>query len=342
MKKLMTIAIVTVVALSSIVVSAGTKLVNFVPAGAEGILSVNVSRVLDLPLLKELRKENQDFQMQWLQFEQGLKNLGLSVKDLPTEAMFFFRADKSMSGAVVRTPLNEKNFVALLNRDKSGKKSYSVETVAGKKVYVLKGKQGNNPAAVDKVAISFLAPDVAVVAEKPQMNVVLSGISKSANKALRSNAAKVNREALAWMVFKQKAQATPVQPGVPNPLSSVDTVGLSLDLTGKNQKDIDLNAEIVCKDANSASMMAMQAQGMLMMLTANAFQKNPALGNEIGKAIKIKPQGKVLSAKVNVPEPLCKKIRKYIEENKKAAPVGRPAAGPACSSGGCRVKSLKK
>jgi hypothetical protein len=337
MKKLLTIATVAVVSLSTIAVSAGTKLVNFVPAGAEGVLSINVKKVINLPLLKELRKDNLRFQAEWLQFEQGLKNIGLSMKDLPSKVMFFFRLDKSMSGAVVRTPLNEKNFIAVLNSDKSGKKSYSVETVAGKKVYVLKGKQGNNPAAVDEIAISFLAPDVAVVAEKTQMAVILSGISKDANKVLRTNAAKINSQALAWTVFKQEDQAISAQFDLSNPLGSVETFGLSIDLTGTKQKDINLDAEIVCNNANSASMLAM----LTKMLAINAFKQDPALVDDINKAIKINPQGKVLSAKASIPEPLCKKIFQYIGESKKAAPVA-PAAGPACTSGGCRVKSLKK
>ena len=326
MKKILVAA---VVGLMSTVgsVFAGSQLLNYVPAGVEGILSVKVNQVLNLPLLKEMRQENPEFKGQWNEFEAQLKSVGISISDLPSEAVVFFRKDQTLSGAILQTSIAEKKFQAILDKGQTGNvKNYKIETIGGKSVFVI-SKDGKD----QNVAIFYVRPDVAIMAEPDQVKQILDGIKDNGNtvKNLLAGSGKINRDAVAWLVFKNSAPVKPQPPVQPTadgqpqapqaPEQSIEQVGVSLDLTGKTKKDIVLDAEITCQNDNAASQMAMQSQMGLMMLTGMAFKDAPQLGADISKAISIKNTGKVLTAKVSLTETLSQQIRKYaLEQQAKA------------------------
>ncbi|MCP3968407.1 MAG: hypothetical protein GY750_07865 [Lentisphaerae bacterium] len=309
-------------------------LISFVPNDAQGLVYLDVSRLINLQQVKDIRTKNKDFNNQWLDFEKSLQPLGLQLKDMPSEALMFFRMDQSQFGIVAKSKINEAKLVSLLKTQKmpNGKKAeYTVQTIAGRKVYIIKTDEdlpvGKGPK--EEVAVTFLKPDVVLLTEKPQVNAILSGMGKGPSAKLSNAVKQIKRPALAWMVCEQQPpkapQGQPGQPVIANPMSSIKSIGISLDLTGKDQKDLSLNADVECINAQSASSLAMQLNGLMMMFVPQGFAGDPQLGSEVAKSIKLRPENSNVKIDVSVPELLLNKIQKYLEQRQKMmAPQVRP------------------
>lgn len=325
MKKKMLLAAVCISALI-FNVTAGSKLLNYIPAGVDGIVSIKIKQILDVPIFKEKRTTDPKMKKQWGQFETELKNYGLTLNDLPTQAMVFFAQAKELNGAVIKTSLSEKRFVEILNKaQKEHPHLYSTRKLNGHTVYVLNDKSIKHSklpiAQHDIPALTFIKSDIAMVSNNKTLDKIVNAAKNNTAtvKSLMAKSAAINQNALVWLVFKNNTPATPPthKPGQhPSMLDGIIGIGLSLDFTGAKKRDLGLNAMVSCRDDNAAAGLNMQLQGLIMMGSAMAFKNNPKLGSEIGKAITVKPNGSNISIKISIPEALANKIQKYVDDQK--------------------------
>jgi hypothetical protein len=305
-------------------VTAGSKLLNYIPVGTDGVVSIKIKQIMDVPVFKEKRTTDPELKKQWAVFETELKKYGLNVSDLPTQALIFFSKDKNLNGAVIKTSLSEKRFVEILKKEQANRPNlYTTRKLAGKTVYVMNEKllKDNNMSVKQNnvPALTFVTADIAIISDNKTLDKVVSSIKNNNDtvKTLMNKSASVNHNALVWLVFRNNSPAAAPQPGQrPGPMDGITGVGLSLDFTGAKKRDLGLDAMVSCRDANAAAGLGMQMQGLIMMGSAMAFKDNPQLGGEIGQAIKVKPNGSNVSIKISVPETLGTKLQKYIAEKK--------------------------
>ncbi len=330
MKKKIMLSIVCVAAMV-FNVSAGGKLLDYVPSGVDGVVSISIKQIIDIPVFKEKRATDPQVKKQWAEFENGLKEYGMTVNDLPSQALIFFSKDQKINGAVLKTTLTEQRFAEILKKaeqkhKKTGQnqeKLYTTRKLNGKTVYVLnKNNELLSKAQMAKMqggkvpALTFLSADVAIVGEDKMLDKIVSAIKTNSAtvKRLLGKSSDVNRNAPMWLVFRntQPAATKPGQRG--GMMDGITGLGLSLDFTGAKKRDIGLDAQISCRDTNAAAQMGMQLQGMTMMMSAMAFKDNPQLGGEVGKAIKVKASGSNVAIKIGITEQLGNKLQKYITQ----------------------------
>jgi hypothetical protein len=312
-------------------VAAGNKLLNYIPANIDGVVSIKIKQIMDVPIFKEKRSTDPKLKEQWTAFEGELKKYGLTVNDMPTQAVIFFSKDKNLNGAVIKTSLSEARFVEILKKEAANRPNlYTTRKLNGKTVYVMNEKllQDSNKSLKDNgtPALTFITADIAIVSEDKVLDSVINSIkgNTATVNSLMKKSTSVNHDALIWLVFNNKEVAAKTQqPGQrPDMMDGITGIGLSLDFTGAKKRDLGLDAMVSCRDNNAAAGLSMQLQGLIMMGSAMAFKDNPQLGGEIGQAIKIKPNGKSVAIKISVPEALGTKLQKYIETkgNRKSKP----------------------
>lgn len=301
---------------------ASDKLIDYVPSGVDGMVSIQVQKILGLPVFKDAVKSNKEFNEEYTEFEAELKKIGLSEKDMPSKAIVFFKQDGVFSGVVAKTTVTEDKLQQLLTSDKFKDDTKLVtKNIKGKKVFEL---------GTDTTAFTYLEPDVLLITDKSLVGQIIDA-AKGDNKALLAKADSVNKDALVWFVYHGKAKENPQpQAGPGNPVDGVETVGASLDFTGKDQKDIVLDAEVTCKDEAAASGLGMQANGMVMMMVPMAFKEDPQLGMDASKAIKIETKGNKINAKVSVPKALHDRLIEYSKKMQQKQQPQMNCAGGTC------------
>ena len=311
-------------------VAAGNRLLNYIPANIDGVVSIKIKQIMDVPIFKEKRSTDPQLKEQWAAFEGELKKYGLTVNDMPTQAVIFFSKDKTLNGAVIETSLSEAKFVEILKKEAANRPNlYTTRKLNGETVYVMNEKllQESNKSLKDSgtPALTFIAADIAIVSDDKVLDSVINSIkgNTATVNTLMKKSTSVNHDALIWLVFNNKEVPKAQQSGQrPDMMDGITGIGLSLDFTGAKKRDLGLDAMVSCRDNNAAAGLSMQLQGLIMMGSAMAFKDNPQLGGEIGKAIKIKPNGKSVAIKISVPEALGIKLQKYIDnkKNRKSKP----------------------
>ena len=277
-------------------VAAGNKLLNYIPANVDGVVSIKIKQIMDVPVFKEKRTSDPEMKKQWGVFEGELKKYGLTVDDMPTQALVFFSKDKDLNGAVIKTSLSEARFVEILKKEQANRPNfYTTRKLNGKTIYVMNEKLLKDSSKYNKQdnipALTFIAADIAIISDNKMLDTVIKSIkgNTATVNTLMKKSASVNHDALVWLVFKNNNAGKTQQPGQrPDMMDGITGVGLSLDFTGAKKRDLGLDAMVSCRDNNAAAGLSMQLQGLIMMGSAMAFKDNPQLGGEIGQAKLIK------------------------------------------------------
>jgi hypothetical protein len=165
-----------------------------------------------------------------------------------------------------------------------------------------------------KIGVFYLKPDVVMVTDFQESGRVLDEIRKSSCKPFIDKSG-IDQNSLAWVVYHPSVPVAAVGTVGQPPQSPLNSMGLALNFNGVEQKDIVLDAMVDCKDQNSAAMMTMQAQGMVMFGLSSAFKNNPALASDISNALKFKTDGSKVTANLQLPEKLHKQIKDYLIAN---------------------------
>ena len=318
-------------------VFADGSLLEYVPNNADIIMGVRITDSLNLPLVKEMRLNDKEFADKYISFEKELAKAGVTVKDMPPLAVIFSRQDRAYWGIVMDATIPEARFVELLKTKikSSYNVDYSVEKINGQTVYCLENKSSKmgepvvDPSMLGqkdmkKIGVFYLKPDVVMVTDFQESGRVLDEIRKSSCKPFIDKSG-IDQNSLAWVVYHPSVPVAAVGTVGQPPQSPLNSMGLALNFNGVEQKDIVLDAMVDCKDQNSAAMMTMQAQGMVMFGLSSAFKNNPALASDISNALKFKTDGSKVTANLQLPEKLHKQIKDYLIANGPDSQA--PAAG---------------
>lgn len=303
-------------------------LINYVPADIDGIISIDADRLVNLSQFKELRKENADFDANWTKFESELGKYGLKTSDLPSRMMVFFKAEPGTqnAGILAITKIPEAKLEDLLKTNKD-KLSYVVKTISDRKAYVITMKENKS----DTMVIAYLKTNLVLICDENKAEQFCKTVGKAKNTKLIEANKKADQKALVNMLFVQEVK--PNQASAPQGMSMMPAVDkiksavITLDLVGKNQKDIDLKADLECADVQNAEQMAMQLNMMVMGMSMQMAQ-DPALGKAITESIKVAQKASNVKINISVSEELLGKIKTAAEEKKKQVMAAKMSPQP--------------
>lgn len=291
------------------------ELINYVPANTDGALSVDAARVVKLPHLQDLRKQDKNFDQSWSNFEKELAKYGLTINDLPSRLMVFFKTDggNQNAGILALTKITEAKLLELAKANKE-KITCTPKTYAGRKAYLIEQKA--NPE--NKAVISYIKPNLALICDDDKAEEYCKAVGTSQNAALIAANKKADQKSLIYLLYSNsKAAAAPANPQMPpNPMESLKSAVVTLNVLGKNQKDLNLKADIDCNNAQSAAQISTQMKTMLMFMTMQMAQ-NPDLSKAVTEAIVINQKAENIKIDVSVSESLMEDIKKYMEQQKK-------------------------
>ena len=303
-------------------------LINYAPANTDGVILIDSDRLINLSHFKELRKENTDFDANWTKFETELDKYGLKTNDLPSRVMVFFKAEPGTqnAGIIAVTKIPEAKLVELLKANKD-KVSYVVKTIADRKAYVITHKDKKT----DTVVITYLKTNLVLICDEDKAEQFCKTVGKTKNAKLIEANKKADQKALVNILFTKEAKpAAPATPGMPpqqGPMDSIKSAVITLNLVGKEQKDINLKADLDCADTNGAAQMAMQLKTFVMIMGMQVAQ-DPELSKSVTEAIKIDQKDSNIKIDISISEPLLNKIKAAAEEKKKQAMARRMAPAP--------------
>lgn len=313
-------------------------LIDMVPAGSKFVMSANVKGIMSLKDVQEMMSDDKsgaDFK----KFKADLAKHDLTVNDLIGEMVLFGKGDQTAPeyGVIATTKVKEATLKTFLDGeavDDGGKLSeqYHIENIGGHKVFVFDTSAQNalNMPGMMQMpgqdlnaapALTYLKSDVVLLSDKTTFPALLKGIESGKSVAGSEMLAGADKKALVWGAFEMDRSAASAQPrqGLGNPLDKIEGGGFSLDMTGKNKSDLDLNLALDCVSAQDAAMLRMQAQG-LMMMASGSMSDNPELALRLTQALRFGNNGDTLSLKATFPEKLLDELRAYGEAKSAAAP----------------------
>jgi hypothetical protein len=300
------------------------ELINYVPANTDGAVSVDAARMIKLSQLQDLRKQDKDFNRNWNNFEKELTKYGLTTNDLPSRLMIFFKADGGTqnAGILALTKITEAKMLELAKANKD-KITCTPKTFAGRKSYLIEQKA--NPE--NKAVISYIKPNLALICDDDKAEEYCKAVGKTQNAALVAANKKADQKSLLYLLYSNnKTTAKPANPQVPaNPLDSLKSAVVTLNVTGENQKDLSMKADIDCSNTQSAAQIAVQLKTMLMFMTMQLAQ-NPDLSKAVTEAVAINQKADNIKIDVSISEKLMENIKKHIEEQKKQKAVATTIA----------------
>ena len=303
------------------------ELINYVPADADGVVSVDSARLINLSHLKDFRKDDKNFDKSWNEFEAELAKFGLKPSDLPSQMMIFFKAEGDMeeAGILGLTDITEAKLLKIFDANKD-KVSYTAKTIEGRKAYIVSRKMMED----DKAVITYIKPNLVLVCDEEKAGEMFKSVGKSTNKALIGLKAKADPKALITVLYEKEvkaAQPAQMTPMGPNPMDSLKSAVLALNLSGKAQRDINLKGDVVCKDATAATQLAGQLKTLVMVMSMQMAQ-NPELSKMFTEAIKVEQKNDNVKLSISISEKLLNDTKAFIKQRSASMGAAPMQAAP--------------
>jgi len=284
MRKTLSAFAIAVLMLVSVAAGAAENLLNFVPEKANVMIYLKFNEIVSHPALKDARDKNMELSSRYNEIESKLSKFNIKMEELAGDMVVFSEGDDD-AGAVLKTGITEQKLKEMIASGVfSEKNDGKIEeaTMAGRKVFILSSPVKNEDMLGaryqldNQAVITYLNKNTLLITEKNCFEKISGEIAKSnvlANKKLVDFKKNVNPDATMWAVFsipekakkQSEAQAPQQMPVMANPAESIRGGSVSVTLSGKDKSDIALEASLECDDEQSASMMAMQAQGLIML-----------------------------------------------------------------------------
>lgn len=306
-----------VLLIMSVVLTAGlgavdTGLLKQVPAKYEMAVLADVEKLLKLPAAKSVLE---DEAVSGAASE--LSNAGVSLSDIKA-VLGFYSGDAV--GAVIKVANSGK--IRELLDSSPAKDGLYVEAMAlnGRRIY-----RFNATGRSERPVCMFIAGDLILAADSVEnLEKILAAAKLSADEAKRL-ASGIPAGVALWGAWRNPEPVP--QPEDKAAAERVDAVRATLDFTGRELRDLDATADILCGSANFAAMLGMMIPGYLSIGSGVVFADAPELGEELIKGFKSTPEGKALKLRLHMSEKLVRHIVEFSTRMAKdqAAAAVRPA-----------------
>lgn len=306
----------------------------FVPDKTPLLCFVDGARSSALPWVKDallkdadLAAKNKKSEALWARFQ-------LTDKDLFAGAIYIALTPDSDAFLYFKTNVPEAKVMPLAKAisdelmDKDQKFTVAEKTVKGKKFYIFSESREKG----DKLfALTYLAPDVAALMDADETENLPVGSGR--NPLL----AKLDRAQLMALVYDAAANKEKEE----NP--EILGADMTLDLTGKAQKDLVVAGNLVFPDEQKAMEAAQQVQMSLPMLAGMIFGKDPDLAGDVMKGLKVTTPTKTkLNVRFALSEKTIDGIVKYFNTPENRPDFGQKSVGGADQNAGQGTKKSTK
>jgi hypothetical protein len=301
------------------------ELTDYMPINVSLVMAVNVKSLMNSELYQEMLQQP-EFAEKRQKLEEELCRSEMTIADIPTDVLAYTIPDGNKCGVIVRTPVTETAFKNKLDGcfKSNYQVSYTTTTFAGYNVYLIENVQSiaktaeiNNIGAKG-IAVTYLAPDIAFIADSSHAEQLLKQSKVKSPQSSTNNIFPASGT-LVWLMFQKSTAPSPDAASNPTEqmLANVPFnrfLFTAANATAPESKDIITTALFHCRDKNSASLLTMQLQGLLMFGLSAAFKNNPELGMELSNSLKISLQDEQVTAKLILSEPLRRKMMEYAKQ----------------------------
>ena len=307
---LMALTVVLTLAVGAI----DTGLLEYVPAKSELTFLVDVDKLLKLPAAKSVLE---DEEVSGAAAE--LAKAGVGFSDIKAAMGFAHEND----GGVVLKICNGNKIKELLDSSPN-QNGLTIEAmqVNGRRIYrfIAKGR-GEKPVC------TFIADDLILWADGVKNLERFIAAPKLSAAETGKFASGIPSGIAFWGAWRNPEPA-PKQGD--KAADRVEAVTATLDFTGKELRDIDVTADILCGSGNFASMLGMMIPGYVSIGSGVVFSDAPELGEELMKGFKSRIDGKMLKLRLHISEKLVRHITEFSTRMAKeqVAPVAQDGKAP--------------
>ncbi len=293
-------------------------LIKYVPGDVDGFGQVNIKELAASPKFKDFVETSKD--PKFNQFKDNLKLNGIDIYNAFSSGVFFFNSKSKKGGAVLKTSISENTFNTMLANNKGNESRQVNKTVVnGKTVYSIDN-------AGKKSAFIYLKPDLIGFSELPEDVTALASVtekdSAASNAKLMDYSSKINKNSMLSIVFdakdnlmgmrKQNPEGKEGNKGMQQlfPIDNIQGGFMSLNLTGSNRDNLNIDTHINCKDKGKAQLLTIQIQAMVMTYIPMISQGDTQLGDALMDAIKFSNEGHDIIIKADISSALQEQLKK--------------------------------
>lgn len=295
----------TLMLISALYANPAQNYPSFTPADADIIGAVSIEQLLTLPFSK-----TDDFKKQLAVMEKQLAEKNLKLSDFK-KIEFFGQVDGKCGAALVTTTLTPERILAELK--KSDENVVTEKTVNDIKTYVITEKDNKNPDRT--IVFSQYQKGILLIGNPKGHTWALTAPKKlSKNAVLISGLPKTADKMCLWLSCTPPQSQTPqtAQPGMPFDAKKIDYICGGLFSEANNYN---IQVKLNCADTQTVNGISSMIPMLMIPLSMQIGQSDPALLADINKAINVKKSNKTIGITLKFSEDLIKRLQTTIGKN---------------------------
>ncbi len=352
------IAVFAALLAATVLLSQEQSLLDYVPKDVDGFVCFNAKGLLSHPKIKEYIDSPAETDKEFIEFKKTLSDNGVDIYNALSSGVIYFRMKSQgggpgAAGGILKTSINEALLKSMLEKDEGTKGKLKSSLVNGKTVYSVASPKppvpgmpplggGNSPAGEAEIFFSYAAADIVVVSDKKEEVVKTVSAKDSpkvaANTKLMGLCSKIDKKSMLWGVCQynppeKKKEAQNPAGGMQQDMLPVDSISggsLAVNFTGEKKDTVSACLKLSCKEKEKAQMLAMQMQGLVMIMLPTVTQGNPQLETDLNKAISFKNDENDIVVNLELTNALIDMIKKTASEPRTGPrPTGLDREGKA-------------
>ena len=296
---------------------------NFIPAASPVVMRFAANRAINLPWLKELAKNNKAVK----KFNTDLDKLKAQYNITPQEVfsgdVWAAQTGKNAQtgndfACYMKTALTQERFDGFVRQNASDSKDFTCKNavIANTQVYIIE------PVSKEehKTVVAYLADDVICFMPLTEKSgTVLAESQKGIKNPLVDQ---IDRKTL----FALSGDARKMD--IPAKKSKLRTLKATADLTGAAQRDLQIKADLKCKNASTAMQLSMQMQFMYPGLVGMLFGKDQKLMESLIDALQVSVDKETVAVQFDLDAAQQQKIAVYMSNPANRPQINNNAVGP--------------
>ena len=289
---------------------------NFIPAQAPQVVRLNANRAVRMPWLKDLLSSADEKCREITLLLDELKKHGIESTTLFAGELWITRtaASDQAYAVLVKTALPEAKFAEFFNTQKNKNKNVelNVSTLAGHTIYISKYAPAYKAASGVPVFAVYLAKDVlAFMPLTDEANLQLTALKQGGGNKL---SAALDRKSLCAFAGRAVLRKEKIR-----------SIEAQFELSGQDQRNINFDATLVCKNAKTAMRKAMEFQFIIPSFGGLLFGNDEKLIREITDSLQIVPVNEKIVIKFSLDKSMQEKIIKYLSNPANVTQIDIPA-----------------
>lgn len=293
-------------AAAAVAAAAESPLLEFVPAGADCLVAVDLAQLRNRTGFDRMVEESPALRELLDDFEARYR-----IRLDHCSELLWAGDGKRLRGLLIRTALPEARFRQGL---REGGTRFSLKKYGAREALLV---EAGSMFAQEKLrlALCYLAPDAVLAAEEDGLELFLAGL-KPEGKARRAAFPAPGGMPLAWGACNLrpmlKTAGKKAEPVAGLFFRNVRRAQAEVRLAGEGKDGWIVRVNADCDDANSAAMLAATLPGYFAMGAGLFFAGYPRLASDVIAAFRVRAQGNAAVAELSVDEALARRIGKFL------------------------------